>query len=398
MFVCYSENATESPLCRASREANEGGCRGRVETCAPYRRLRGGSFKTIEARMTKESDGTIAAEEARNWTRILASYREPKCSRSLFELLITATPFLMLWVLMWAALGVGYWLSLLLAVPTAGFLVRLFMFQHDCGHGALFRRRVANDWVGRLIGVVTLTPYGFWRRTHAAHHAAVGNLERRGVGDIDTRTTGEYLALSPAGRLGYRIYRNPIVMLGFIPAYVFLLHHRFPAGHLRAGSQAWLSTMGTNAAIAAVTVAMMWLVGIAPFLLIHGPVVLIAASLGMWFFYIQHQFENTQWAHDGDWSLPKAALHGSSHYDLPRALAWLTGNIGVHHVHHLCSRIPCYRLRQVLDEHPELVNIGRLTLVQSLRCATLALWDEGQNRLISFRELRMLRSKSAIAS
>jgi omega-6 fatty acid desaturase (delta-12 desaturase) len=348
--------------------------------------------------MQSEDHAPAAGEETANWTQVLTPYREPQWSRSLFELVVTVVPLALLWALMWVALDVSYWLCLLLAVPTAGFLMRLFMIQHDCGHGALFRQRAANDWVGRIAGVVTLTPYGFWRRTHATHHAAVGNLERRGVGDIDTLTTDEYLALSRTGRLGYRIYRHPLVMLGLIPAYLFLLHYRLPIGLMRAGWQPWLSTMGTNAAIAAVAVTMMWLVGIAPFLLIQGPVVLIAASLAMWFFYVQHQFADTQWARGGEWCFSNAALHGSSHYALPRPLAWFTGNIGVHHVHHLASRIPCYRLQQVLDDYPELVTIGRLTLVQSLRCASLALWDEGQRRLISFRELRRRGSNALAAS
>jgi acyl-lipid omega-6 desaturase (Delta-12 desaturase) len=226
------------------------------------------------------------------------------------------------------------------------------------------------------------------------HHAAVGNLEHRGVGDIDTLTTNEYRALSPARRLTYRIYRHPAIMFGLIPAYVFLLHYRLPFGFMRAGGKPWLSTMGTNAAIATVVVFMAWLVGIGPFLLVQGPIVLIAASLAMWFFYVQHQFEDTRWAHKINWSFHEAALHGSSYYELPPTLAWFTGNIGVHHVHHLCSRIPFYRLRQVLNDHPELANIGRMTLLQSLRCATLALWDEERGRLISFRDPRVRRANS----
>ena len=328
---------------------------------------------------------------SKTWTRVLDRYRQPDISRSITELLFTAVPFGALWTLTWASLEVGYWLCLLLAVPTAGFLMRLFMIQHDCGHGAFFRWKAANDFLGRVIGVATLTPYAFWRRTHATHHAAVGNLEHRGVGDIDTLTVTEYLLLNSLGRLRYRIYRHPIVMFALIPAYLFLLHYRLPFGLMGAGMQPWFSTMGTNAAIATVVVFMAWLVGIGPFLLVEGPVVLIAASLAMWFFYVQHQFEHTHWAHDQDWNFHEAALYGSSYYELPPALAWFTGHIGVHHVHHLCSRIPFYRLAQVLDEHPELTNFGRLTLLQSLRCATLVLWDEKQERLISFRQLRTAR-------
>lgn len=328
---------------------------------------------------------------AREWTQVLASYREPSHTRSVLELAVTVGSFAGSWLLMWAALGFSYWLSLLLAVPAAGFLVRLFMIQHDCGHGAFFRHRAANDWVGRAIGALTLTPYDVWRRSHAVHHASSGNLEARGIGDINTLTVREYLALSRWRRFGYRLYRNPIVMFGLGPAYLFLVQHRFPSGSMRAGLQPWLSAMATNGAIALIILAMIWLVGVKPFLLVHLPITLLAASIGVWLFYVQHQFEDTYWAEAPAWTLHEAALHGSSHYDLPGILRWFTANIGVHHVHHLSSRIPYYRLPSVLRDHPELTAVGRLTLLQSLACVRLVLWDEGRRRLISFRELRAAR-------
>jgi omega-6 fatty acid desaturase (delta-12 desaturase) len=336
-------------------------------------------------------------EHPRSWTRILAPYRETNVARSVFELLVTVVPFVMFWALMWASLAIGYWLCLLLAVPTACFLMRLFMIQHDCGHGALFRRRATNDWVGRIIGVATLTPYGFWLRTHAAHHANAGNLDHRGMGDIITLTTDEYLALPRWSRAVYRLYRSPIVMFGVIPPFLFLLHYRIPFGLMRAGSEPWLSTMGTNAAIAGMSAVMIRLVGVGPFLLVQAPVVFISASIAVWFFYVQHQFEDTRWTHDEHWRFHEAALRGSSHYELPPVLAWFTGNIGVHHVHHLASRIPFYRLPEVLRDHPQLAGVGRLTFLQSLRCAALALWDEKQKRLISFRELRTAVRPSALS-
>ena len=326
--------------------------------------------------------------EARGWTQILARYRVSSPVRSIVELAITAGPFVLLWVLMWATLDLGYWLCLLLALPAAGFLVRLFMIQHDCGHGAFFRHRLANDWVGRLIGVLTLTPYDFWRRTHAIHHATSGNLDRRGTGDIDTLTVDEYLARSRWGRLRYRVYRHPIIMFGIGPVYLFILRYRLPIGHMRGGWEPWFSTMATNVAIAALVATMIWLTSLGAFLLVHLPIMLLAGSIGVWLFYVQHQFEDTVWAHDRAWDLHKAALHGSSYYDLPHVLRWFTANIGAHHIHHLCSRIPCYRLPLVLRDYPELSGIGRLTLVQSFRCVRLVLWDEGQRRLISFREVR----------
>ena len=271
------------------------------------------------------------------------------------------------------------------------------MIQHDCGHGAFFRHRLANDWIGRALGVLTLTPYDFWRRTHAIHHATSGNLERRGIGDVDTLTVREYLALSRWRRLMYRLYRHPAVMFGVGPAYLFIVRHRLPFGLMRAGWQPWLSTMGTNLAIAIVVVTLTWLIGIGPFLLVHGPIMLLAAAMGVWLFYVQHQFEHTVWADNEQWNLHDAALHGSSHYVLPGILRWFTANIGVHHVHHLCSRIPYYRLPRVLREHPELHEIGRLTLWQSIKCVRLVLWDESRKKLISFREMRAMRAATQAA-
>jgi acyl-lipid omega-6 desaturase (Delta-12 desaturase) len=330
--------------------------------------------------------------DPRAWTPTLAHYREPSCARSTVELAITAIPFVIIWSLMWAALGAGYWISLLLAVPAAGFLVRLFMIQHDCGHGSFFRRRFANDWVGRVIGVLTLTPYDFWRRSHALHHASSGNLDHRGVGDVDTLTVREYLALPRWRQLLYRAYRHPIVMFGVGPAYLFILRHRLPVGLIHSSWQFWLSAMATNLAIAVLAATMIWLVGVGPFLLVQLPITLLAGSIGVWLFYVQHQFEDTYWAHDKGWNFHEAALHGSSHYDLPSVLRWFTANIGVHHVHHLCSRIPYYRLPRVLRDHPELAGVRRLTLFESLRCVRLVLWDESLRRLISFREMHTLLS------
>jgi omega-6 fatty acid desaturase (delta-12 desaturase) len=324
--------------------------------------------------------------DGRALVQALARYRAPNRARSILEIVITIVPLVLLWLLMWRALEIGYWICLLLAFPAAGFLVRLFMIQHDCGHGAFFRQRLSNDWVGRVIGVLTLTPYDFWRQTHAIHHAGSGNLARRGWGDVDTLTVREYLARSSFDRWRYRLYRHPMVLFGIGPAYQFLLLHRLPVGLMRGGLRPWLSAMATNVAIAVLSALLIWLIGLGPFLLVHLPVVLIGGAVGVWLFYVQHQFEHTYWRDDQNWNLHDAALHGSSHYELPGILRWFTANIGVHHVHHLCSRIPFYRLPCVLREHPELTNVGRLTLMQSLSCVRLTLWDESQHRLISFRE------------
>jgi acyl-lipid omega-6 desaturase (Delta-12 desaturase) len=326
---------------------------------------------------------------AQNWTRLLAAYREPNHARSIMEIAITVGPFVLLWTLALVTYHAGYWwLSPLIAGPAAAFLVRLFMIQHDCGHGAFFRHRLANDWVGRVIGILTLTPYDFWRRTHAAHHASSGNLDHRGLGDINTLTVREYKEMSGWGRFCYRLYRHPFVLFGIGPAYLFVLQHRLPIGLLRGGWQPWLSTMATNLGIAVIVTLLIWFFGIVPFLLVHLPMTLIAGSIGVWLFYIQHQFNPTFWARDSEWTLHEAALYGSSYYHLPGILRWFTANIGMHHVHHLCSRIPYYRLPKALRDYPELSHVSRLTLRDSFRCVRLALWDEREGRLVSFRTLQ----------
>lgn len=301
-------------------------------------------------------------------------------------------PLAVLWALMAWSLDYGYWITLLLAVPTAGLVVRLFMIQHDCGHGAFFRSRRLNDMLGRVIGVFTLTPYEHWRKAHAIHHATSGNLSRRGVGDVDLLTVREYLALSRWKRLGYRLYRNPIVFFGIGPTYLFVLKHRLPLPMLRGGRRSLFSVLWTNLAIAAVIALAMTLFGVAEFLLVQIPVTMLASSIGVWLFFIQHQYEHTYWEADGNWSFHEAALRGSSHYDLPGILRWFTANIGIHHVHHLCSRIPNYRLRECLRDNPALRDVGRLTLFESLKCVRLTLWDEESKRLVGFRHLRALRS------
>ena len=301
--------------------------------------------------------------------------------------MVTALPFLGLWGLMWVLADISAWLALPLAVPAAGFLVRLFMIQHDCGHNAFFSSRRANDWTGRVLGVLTLTPYDFWRHSHALHHAGSGNLERRGIGDIDTLTVDEYLSRSRWGRLRYRVYRHPLVMFGAGPSYLFFLQHRLPVGAMNQGAMPWLSTMLTNLGIVALAVSLAMLTGVSTFLAIHVPIVAVAASIGVWLFYVQHQFEQTYWEPDADWSHPDAALHGSSFYDLPAPLMWITGNIGVHHLHHLSSRIPFYRLSEVLSHYPELRTIGRLTLRESLKCVKLVLWDQQSKKMVPFGAL-----------
>ena len=262
------------------------------------------------------------------------------------EILLTAIPFGVLWVSASLVSQISILLALVLAVPAAGFMVRLFMIQHDCGHGSLFSSRRANDWIGRVIGIFTLTPYDYWRQSHASHHAGSGNLDRRGIGDIDILTVREYLALGWLHKLRYRLYRHPMVMFGLGPAYLFILRHRLPFGAMRAGSMPWASTQLTNLGLLAVSASLIYAIGWAEFLAIQATIVILGASVGVWLFYVQHQFERTYWEHQPDWSHPEASLFGSSFYDLPKPLMWLTANIGIHHLHHLSSRIPFHRLPQ----------------------------------------------------
>jgi omega-6 fatty acid desaturase (delta-12 desaturase) len=318
----------------------------------------------------------------------LEAYARPSLARSVFQLANTAILFVAVWAAMVWSLEVSYWITLALSIPAAGLLVRLFIIQHDCGHGSFFRSRTWNDRVGGMLGVVTLVPYGYWKKTHAIHHATSGDLDRRGFGDVQTLTVKEYRALTKWQRFRYRAMRNPFVLLGIGPFYQFVLKHRLPLDIPREWKREWRSVHGTNLAIAAVLVAAHFTIGLPAFLLVQVPIVLISGSVGVWLFYVQHQFEDTYWRERPEWSFHLAALHGSSWYDLPRFLHWWSGNIGFHHIHHLSSHIPNYRLRECLRDFPALEEAPRLTLWSSLRCARLKLWDEERRKLIGFRELR----------
>ena len=328
-----------------------------------------------------------------DWNRKLAAYRKSDLGRSLFELILTTTALAVCWVLGWLTWNFGHpALALIFTLPAGVFLVRLFMIQHDCGHGAFFEAKAANDWVGRAIGVLTLTPYSYWRQTHAIHHATSGNLDRRGLGVIEMLTVAEYQALSPLKRLGYRLYRNPLVMFGLGPVFVFFFQQRLPIGLMKQGWRPWRSTLGNLLGIVGGLALLIWWVGIAPVLVINFLTMVVAATIGVWLFYVQHQFEGVAWARNDDWDRADAALLSSSYYDLPPVLRWLTANIGIHHVHHLSSRIPFYRLSDILKDHPELKSVSRIGLWDSFKTVRLALWDEASQRLVSFREARAVAS------
>ena len=318
------------------------------------------------------------------WDARLAPFRRPSTVRSVWQLVSTALLLAGAWTLMYFSLGVGYWLTLLLAVPAAFFLVRLFIVQHDCGHGSFFRSPRVADIVGSALGVLTLTPYHYWKKAHAMHHATSGNLEHRGFGDIDTLTVDEYRALSRWGRFKYRMYRHPVILFGVGAVVHFFVRHRLPTIVPRTWTRARWSIFWTDVGLAAFVVGMGLLVGFRQFLLVHVPLMTISCSMGVWLFYVQHQFEPTYWEHDEQWAYNDAALVGSSYYRLPRLLQWATGNIGLHHVHHLSARIPNYRLQEALESIPELRRVTTLTLRESLRCVRLALWDERERKLVRF--------------
>ncbi|HKH19792.1 MAG TPA: fatty acid desaturase [Gammaproteobacteria bacterium] len=326
--------------------------------------------------------GEIAA---RPWSARLAKYRQRSNWRAAFEIMVTAGPFAGLWATAWLATSVSYWLAILVSLLAAFFLVRLFMIQHDCGHGALFRRRSANDWIGRAIGVLTLTPYDCWRRDHNQHHAGSGNLDRRGIGDVTTLTVNEYTSSTAWARFKYRLYRHPLVMFGIGPTFLFVVKHRVPGKSERHNLFAWVTTIATNLATLCVIGGLIAAVGFIPFLAVQIPLTILGATIGVWLFYVQHQFEVTYWAKPQQWTSEAAALYGSSYLVLPEPLNWLTANIGLHHVHHLSSGIPFYRLQRVLKDWPELRNARCLTITESVRSLKLALWDEASQRLVAFK-------------
>lgn len=341
------------------------------------------------------SDQTDSAEmpfDPRQLMRDLKAFKESRPGRSMWELAVTFLPFVSLFGIMLTAVSAGYWLALLLT-PLAGLLLlRLFIIQHDCGHGAFLPSRFGNDWTGRMLGVFTFTPYDCWKRSHALHHAATGNLDARGSGDVDTLTVREFHALTRVQRSLYRLYRHPLILLGVGPAYLFLLRHRLPIGLMKEGWAYWISAMVTNLVTGLVLAALIWQFGFLAVSLVFFPVILTAASVGVWLFYIQHQFENAHWEDGQNWSFHNAALMGSSHLELPLILRWFTGNIGIHHVHHLSSRIPFYRLPEVLKAYPGLRQMNRFTMFQTFGTLRLALWDEGQRRLVTFREASRLKA------
>lgn len=326
------------------------------------------------------------------WSNLVAKYHTPNTRQSMWQVVNTFVPFVLLGYTMYLSLAYSYWLTLILAVPMAGLLVRIFIIQHDCGHGSFFKSRQANDWLGTICGVITLTPYYYWRKSHAIHHASAGSLEHRGVGDIYTMTVKEYLQQTRWGRLKYRLYRHPLILFVLAPTFLFVVLHRFPMAESKFWKKERSSVYWTNLALAALVLGLSLTIGWQAFLLIFVPTVMIAATAGTWLFFVQHQFEDTYWASENNWDYTLAALRGSSYYQLPKVLQWFTGNIGFHHIHHLSPRIPNYLLQKCHEENPAFQQVVVLTLWTSLQSIFLSLWDEDQNRLVSFGHLNSISS------
>jgi acyl-lipid omega-6 desaturase (Delta-12 desaturase) len=324
------------------------------------------------------------------WLDALAPYTRPRLARSLLDLATAVVPYLALSVLMYEALDVSYLLVLLIAVPAAGFLVRTFILFHDCSHGSLLGSKRANIWLGTVLGLLVYSPFLRWRHDHAIHHATSGDLDRRGGGDVRTLTVREYAALPSRSRLGYRLFRNPLVMFGFGPIVALVVGPRLVSRSARPRLRR--SVIWTNIALALLVGALCWLIGWRDYLLVQAPTVLLAGSAGIWLFYVQHQFEDAYWESAEDWTYADAALRGSSYLKLPKALQFFSGNIGLHHVHHLSARIPNYNLQRAHDENPIFHGVPVLSLADGLRAVRYKLWDEDSGRLVTFSEARRARA------
>jgi acyl-lipid omega-6 desaturase (Delta-12 desaturase) len=330
------------------------------------------------------------------WRDALAPFAQPHLGRSLLDLATSIVPYLLLLVLMYLAVDSSSLLVLALSVPAAGFLLRTFIVFHDCAHGSFLPSKRANAWLGTALGLVVYESFLSWRHSHAVHHATAGDLDRRGVGDVHTLTVAEYRSLAWPGRVRYRLFRNPLVMFGLGPVYALLLHPRLVPRSARPRIRR--SVIATNVALAVVVAALCLLVGWREFLLVQTPSMLLAGAAGVWLFYVQHQFEDTYWQTAEDWSYADAALRGSSHLKLPRVLQFFSGNIGLHHVHHLSAKVPNYNLQRAHDENSIFHDVPTLSLWDGLRAVRLKLWDEGRGRLVTFAEERSDRWQIATTS
>ena len=325
------------------------------------------------------------------WKEIVARYQKPSVPRGVWQILNTVVPYAALWYLMHLCVAVSYWLVVPLAVLAGGFLVRLFIIHHDCGHGSFFKSRRANDILGCITGVLTFTPYHHWRWEHALHHSSSGDLDRRGGGDIWTLTVQEYLESSRWRRFSYRLARNPFVLFVIAPLILFLGINRIPKP--KAPVRERYSVYLTNLAVGLIAVGLIWLFGLKAYLIIQLTILMVAGSAGVWLFYVQHQFDGVYWERGEEWDYAKAALQGSSFYKLPKVLQWFSGNIGFHHIHHLSPRIPNYHLEKCHEAEPLFQTVKPITLFSSFKSFTFRLWDERRRKLVGYSHLRALRKQ-----
>ena len=320
------------------------------------------------------------------WREGLAPYVRPDVARSLLDIATSVLPYVAFSALMYLALDVSYLLTLGMAIPAAGFLLRTYMVFHDCAHGSFLPSKRANAWLGVATGLLVYEAFHSWRHSHAVHHATAGDLDRRGVGDVPTLTVAEYRESAWPRRLGYRLFRNPLVMFGLGPIYALLLQPRLVSRSARPRIRR--SVIATNIVLGALVGVMCWLVGWREFAMVQMPIALLAGSAGVWLFYVQHQFEDTYWQSTGNWSYADAALRGSSHLKLPKLLQFFSANIGLHHVHHLSTRVPNYNLQRAHDDNPIFHDVPTLSAWDGFRAVRLKLWDEERGRLVTFAEAR----------
>ena len=345
------------------------------------------------ASATRAANAGTSHPAGADWRETLAPYAKPHLGRSLLDLATSVVPYLALSVLMYESLQVSYLLTLLIAVPAAGFLVRTFILFHDCSHGSFLGSKRANIWLGMFLGLFVYSPFLRWRHDHAKHHATSGDLDRRGAGDVRTLTISEYIGLSPKGRLAYRLFRNPLIMFGIGPIVALVVGPRLVPRSARPRMRR--SVIWTNVVLAAVVAGLCLLIGWQDYLLVQAPTVLMAGSAGIWLFYVQHQFEDAYWESAEDWSYADAALRGSSYLKLPKVLQYFSGNIGLHHVHHLSARIPNYNLQRAHDENPILHDVPTLSMMDGMRAVRFKLWDEDGGRLVTFAQARDLVQAAA---
>ena len=321
-----------------------------------------------------------------SWMEIVSRYNFSDPVRSWWQVINSVGPYLLLWIAMVWSLKISYFLTLFLSVFAAGFLIRIFIIFHDCGHGSFFRSKMLSRIVGIITGLLTFTPYHKWTREHKEHHATVGNLDKRGVGDVITLTIEEFLKLPPWKRFSYRFYRHPLFLFGIAPFLLFVVQNRVPKKYMSFKEHVYHQL--NNLALIVAIALIIWVIGWKAYLLIQLPVLYIASVHGVWLFYVQHQYENVVWTRGQEWNYKNIALQGSSYFKLPKVLQWFTGNIGFHHIHHLSPRIPNYKLPLCFKENTIFQDVKPVTFFSSLRSLKLRLWDEKRRKLVGFRDLR----------